>query len=167
MDISKYNIECSFCYSPLALGLVIISKVLAFYMLGLILSSELPYEVGIVLIFIYLFIFNFRRKFSGRFNASLHQVQLPKGLCPFLVVISLFRFPLHFQLHASHSLSSGYTVAWLPSRGPTSLLAAGAPRYQHVGRVLLFQESKDGRHWSQVQKIEGTQVSMAQEASSG
>ncbi|XP_015346785.1 integrin alpha-L isoform X1 [Marmota marmota marmota] len=52
----------------------------------------------------------------------------------------------------------GYTVTWLPSRGPTSLLAAGAPRYQHVGRVLLFQESKDRGHWSQVQKINGTQI---------
>uniref|UniRef100_A0A8D2IMN6 Integrin subunit alpha L n=1 Tax=Urocitellus parryii TaxID=9999 RepID=A0A8D2IMN6_UROPR len=52
----------------------------------------------------------------------------------------------------------GYTVTWLSSRGPTSLLAAGAPRYQHVGRVLLFQESKDRGHWSQVQKINGTQI---------
>ncbi|XP_042522758.1 integrin alpha-L [Dipodomys spectabilis] len=52
----------------------------------------------------------------------------------------------------------GYTVTWLPSRGPTSLLAAGAPRYQHVGQVLVFQEPKDGQHWIQVQKISGTQI---------
>ncbi|XP_003795918.1 integrin alpha-L isoform X1 [Otolemur garnettii] len=52
----------------------------------------------------------------------------------------------------------GYTVAWLPSQGKTSLLAVGAPRYQHVGRVLLFQEPKNRGEWSQVQKIEGTQV---------
>ncbi|XP_048189238.1 integrin alpha-L [Perognathus longimembris pacificus] len=52
----------------------------------------------------------------------------------------------------------GYSVTWLPSRGPTSLLAAGAPRYQHVGQVLLFQEPKDGQHWIQIQKISGTQI---------
>uniref|UniRef100_A0A8D2E167 Integrin subunit alpha L n=1 Tax=Sciurus vulgaris TaxID=55149 RepID=A0A8D2E167_SCIVU len=52
----------------------------------------------------------------------------------------------------------GYTVTWLPSQGPTSLLAAGAPRYQHVGRVLLFEESKDRGRWNQVQKINGTQI---------
>ncbi|XP_047390046.1 integrin alpha-L isoform X2 [Sciurus carolinensis] len=52
----------------------------------------------------------------------------------------------------------GYTVTWLPSLGPTSLLAAGAPRYQHVGRVLLFEESKDRGRWNQVQKINGTQI---------
>uniref|UniRef100_A0A9L0SIH1 Integrin subunit alpha L n=1 Tax=Equus caballus TaxID=9796 RepID=A0A9L0SIH1_HORSE len=52
----------------------------------------------------------------------------------------------------------GYTVAWLPSRGLPSLLAAGAPRYQHVGRVLLFQESENRDHWSQIQKINGSQV---------
>ncbi|XP_020014253.1 integrin alpha-L isoform X2 [Castor canadensis] len=52
----------------------------------------------------------------------------------------------------------GYTVIWLSSQGPTSLLAAGAPRYQHVGQVLLFQEPKDRGHWSQVQKIDGTQI---------
>ncbi|XP_036134771.1 integrin alpha-L isoform X2 [Molossus molossus] len=52
----------------------------------------------------------------------------------------------------------GYTVTWLPSRGLTSLLAAGAPRYQHVGRVLLFQESRDKRQWSQIQIINGTQI---------
>ncbi|XP_016074668.1 PREDICTED: integrin alpha-L [Miniopterus natalensis] len=52
----------------------------------------------------------------------------------------------------------GYTVTWLPSRGLTSLLAAGAPRYQHVGQVLLFQESRDKRQWSQIQKIEGIQI---------
>ncbi|KAF6124909.1 integrin subunit alpha L [Phyllostomus discolor] len=52
----------------------------------------------------------------------------------------------------------GYTVTWLPSRGLMSLLAAGAPRFQHVGRVLLFQESKDKRQWSQIQEINGTQI---------
>lgn len=52
----------------------------------------------------------------------------------------------------------GYTVAWLPSRGLTALLATGAPRYQHVGRVLLFQQSGDKRQWSQVQRIDGIQV---------
>ncbi|XP_054438653.1 integrin alpha-L isoform X2 [Pteronotus mesoamericanus] len=52
----------------------------------------------------------------------------------------------------------GYTVAWLPSHNLISLLAAGAPRYQHVGQVLLFQESKDKRQWSQIQKINGTQI---------
>lgn len=52
----------------------------------------------------------------------------------------------------------GYTVTWLPSRGLTALLAAGAPRYQHVGRVLLFQQSGDKRQWSQIQRIDGVQV---------
>uniref|UniRef100_A0ABI8A8H8 VWFA domain-containing protein n=1 Tax=Felis catus TaxID=9685 RepID=A0ABI8A8H8_FELCA len=51
----------------------------------------------------------------------------------------------------------GYTVTWLPSQN-TSLLAVGAPRYQHVGRVLLFQELKGRGHWSQVQKIDGIQI---------
>ncbi|KAI4559632.1 hypothetical protein MJG53_018158 [Ovis ammon polii x Ovis aries] len=52
----------------------------------------------------------------------------------------------------------GYTVTWLPSRGMMSLLATGAPRYQHVGRVLLFQQPKRGGPWSQIQKIDGIQV---------
>nr|XP_012619679.1 integrin alpha-L isoform X4 [Microcebus murinus] len=52
----------------------------------------------------------------------------------------------------------GYTVTWLPSQGNTRLLAAGAPRYQHVGRVLLFQEPDDSGQWRQVQKIDGIQV---------
>ncbi|KAB0394843.1 hypothetical protein E2I00_008078, partial [Balaenoptera physalus] len=52
----------------------------------------------------------------------------------------------------------GYTVTWLPSRRTPSLLAAGAPRYQHVGRVLLFQEPKGGEPWSQIQKIDGIQI---------
>ncbi|XP_076997352.1 integrin alpha-L isoform X2 [Tamandua tetradactyla] len=52
----------------------------------------------------------------------------------------------------------GYTLTWLPSRGRTSLLAAGAPRYQHVGQVLLFQEPKGRGTWSQVQKIDGVQI---------
>lgn len=60
----------------------------------------------------------------------------------------------------THLLSSGYTVAWLPSRGLMSLVAAGAPRYQHVGQVLLFQEAEDKGPWRQIQKINGTQVSM-------
>ncbi|OWK11177.1 ITGAL [Cervus elaphus hippelaphus] len=52
----------------------------------------------------------------------------------------------------------GYTVTWLPSRGTMSLLATGAPRYQHVGRVLLFQQPKGGGPWSQIQEIDGSQV---------
>uniref|UniRef100_A0A8D0PD14 Integrin subunit alpha L n=1 Tax=Sus scrofa TaxID=9823 RepID=A0A8D0PD14_PIG len=52
----------------------------------------------------------------------------------------------------------GYTVTWLPSRGTMSLLAAGAPRYQHVGRVLLFQKPEDKGPWRQIQKIDGTQI---------
>uniref|UniRef100_A0A8C9JJM2 Integrin subunit alpha L n=1 Tax=Panthera tigris altaica TaxID=74533 RepID=A0A8C9JJM2_PANTA len=53
----------------------------------------------------------------------------------------------------------GYTVTWLPSdKTLPSLLAVGAPRYQHVGRVLLFQELKGRGHWSQVQKIDGIQI---------
>ncbi|XP_066131840.1 integrin alpha-L isoform X1 [Saccopteryx bilineata] len=52
----------------------------------------------------------------------------------------------------------GYTVTWLPSQVPPLLLAAGAPRYQHVGRVLLFQESRGNREWSQIQEIEGSQI---------
>uniref|UniRef100_A0A2K6LQI2 Integrin subunit alpha L n=1 Tax=Rhinopithecus bieti TaxID=61621 RepID=A0A2K6LQI2_RHIBE len=52
----------------------------------------------------------------------------------------------------------GYTVTWLPSGEKTLLLASGAPRYQHVGRVLLFQEPQGGGHWSQIQTIHGTQI---------
>ncbi|GAB1292722.1 Integrin alpha-L [Apodemus speciosus] len=52
----------------------------------------------------------------------------------------------------------GYTVAWLASRGSRPLLAAGAPRYQHVGQVLLFQAPEAGGRWNQTQKIEGTQI---------
>nr|XP_025709990.1 integrin alpha-L-like isoform X1 [Callorhinus ursinus] len=52
----------------------------------------------------------------------------------------------------------GYTVTWLPSQRLTSLLAAGAPRHQHVGQVLLFQKSKDRGHWNQIQKIDGSQI---------
>ncbi|XP_058425614.1 integrin alpha-L isoform X2 [Diceros bicornis minor] len=52
----------------------------------------------------------------------------------------------------------GYTVTWLSSQGFPSLLAAGAPRYQHVGQVLLFRELEGRGHWSQIQKIEGVQI---------
>ncbi|KAM9097008.1 integrin alpha-L isoform X1 [Sarcophilus harrisii] len=54
----------------------------------------------------------------------------------------------------------GYTVTWLLSKGNRKLLAAGAPRYQHVGQVLLFQEPdrRSGGKWIEVQKLEGTQV---------
>ncbi|KAL4685382.1 hypothetical protein H8959_000979 [Pygathrix nigripes] len=52
----------------------------------------------------------------------------------------------------------GYTVTWLPSGEKTSLLASGAPRYQHVGQVLLFQEPQGRGHWSQIQTIHGTQI---------
>ncbi|XP_013360308.1 PREDICTED: integrin alpha-L [Chinchilla lanigera] len=52
----------------------------------------------------------------------------------------------------------GYTVAWLPSQGPTSLVAAGAPRYQHVGQVLLFRELRDTGNWTQIQEINGIQI---------
>ncbi|MEJ1273802.1 integrin alpha L [Cricetulus griseus] len=52
----------------------------------------------------------------------------------------------------------GYTVAWMPSHRSALLLAVGAPRYQHVGQVLLFQAPKAGGNWSQIQKIEGTQI---------
>ncbi|XP_074063934.1 integrin alpha-L [Macrotis lagotis] len=53
----------------------------------------------------------------------------------------------------------GYTVTWLLSKRKRNLLAAGAPRYQHVGRVLLFLEPKSkGGNWSQIQILEGTQV---------
>lgn len=52
----------------------------------------------------------------------------------------------------------GYTVAWMASRSSRPLLAAGAPRYQHVGQVLLFQAPEAGGRWNQTQKIEGTQI---------
>ncbi|CAO2583387.1 Integrin alpha-L [Lemmus lemmus] len=52
----------------------------------------------------------------------------------------------------------GYTVAWLPSHSSASLLAVGAPRYQHVGQVLLFQAPQAEGHWSQTQKLQGTQI---------
>lgn len=55
----------------------------------------------------------------------------------------------------------------LPSQRLTLLLATGAPRYQHVGRVLLFQESEDRAHWNQIQEIDGSQVSVAPGSSAG
>uniref|UniRef100_A0A8C5KHI5 Integrin alpha L n=1 Tax=Jaculus jaculus TaxID=51337 RepID=A0A8C5KHI5_JACJA len=81
----------------------------------------------------------------------------------FCLFVCLFLFPPASPLcianpRPSPSLSSGYTVTWLPSQRSTSLLAAGAPRYQHVGRVLLFQEPKDRGQWRQVQNIDGTQI---------
>uniref|UniRef100_A0A8C3X879 Integrin subunit alpha L n=1 Tax=Catagonus wagneri TaxID=51154 RepID=A0A8C3X879_9CETA len=63
--------------------------------------------------------------------------------------------PLTLEVRAGYL---GYTVTWLPSQGTRSLLAAGAPRYQHVGRVLLFQEPEGEGPWRQTQKIDGTQV---------
>ncbi|XP_021093122.1 integrin alpha-L isoform X4 [Heterocephalus glaber] len=63
--------------------------------------------------------------------------------------------PLTLEARAGYL---GYMVAWLPSQGSKSLVAAGAPRYQHVGRVLLFQEPRDTGRWTQLQTIEGTQV---------
>lgn len=63
------------------------------------------------------------------------------------------------------SVSLGYTVAWMPSHRSSLLLAVGAPRYQHVGQVLLFQAPKAGGNWSQIQKIEGTQVRVTGRAS--
>ena len=115
-----------------------------------------------------------RRRPSDCFNASLLQTQFPS-----LSLFCLWVLPPSSSHCGSNSkplpslspilsLSpspSGYTVTWLYSRGLTSLLAAGAPRYQHVGRVVLFQESKDKEHWSQIQKIDGNQVSMASGAS--
>ncbi|XP_054991661.1 integrin alpha-L [Sorex araneus] len=52
----------------------------------------------------------------------------------------------------------GYTVTWLFFRGLPSMLAAGAPRHQHVGQVLLFQKENSGENWNQTQKIDGDQV---------
>lgn len=52
----------------------------------------------------------------------------------------------------------GYTVTWLHVQGNTPMLAAGAPRYQHVGRVLLFNKTKETNSWNQIQKIDGDQV---------
>ncbi|XP_040828949.1 integrin alpha-L isoform X2 [Ochotona curzoniae] len=52
----------------------------------------------------------------------------------------------------------GYTVTWLPSLRNASLLATGAPRYQHVGQVLLFQKQSVQGPWSQVQEIAGSQI---------
>nr|KAF6440836.1 integrin subunit alpha L [Rousettus aegyptiacus] len=63
--------------------------------------------------------------------------------------------PLTTEVRAGYL---GYTVTWLPSLWSTSMLAVGAPRYQHVGRVLLFQESKGKGQWSQIQKIDGIQI---------
>ncbi|XP_023578453.1 integrin alpha-L isoform X1 [Octodon degus] len=63
--------------------------------------------------------------------------------------------PLTLEMRAGYL---GYAVTWLPSQGRTALVAAGAPRYQHVGQVLLFQELRDTGNWTQIQKIEGTQI---------
>lgn len=102
-----------------------------------------------------------RRRSSGCFTASLLLTQFPRILTPSPLGFSFFQGSHCVANSKSHPLSSGYTVAWLPSRGLMSLLAAGAPRFQHMGRVLLFQESKDKRQWSQIQKINGTQVSVS------
>lgn len=101
-----------------------------------------------------------RRRSSGCFSASLLLTQFPRAFTPSSLGSTFFQVSHYLANSKSHPLSSGYTVTWLPSRGLMSLLAAGAPRFQHVGRVLLFQESKDKRRWSQIQEINGTQVSM-------
>ena len=105
-----------------------------------------------------------RRRSSDYLSASLPLTQLPRISTTFSPgVFTFFQQPLCFWLQAPRSLSlSGYTVTWLPSRGTMSLLAAGAPRYQHVGRVLLFHQPKGGGPWSQIQEIDGSQVSLAQ-----
>uniref|UniRef100_A0A6I8PCS1 Integrin subunit alpha L n=1 Tax=Ornithorhynchus anatinus TaxID=9258 RepID=A0A6I8PCS1_ORNAN len=53
----------------------------------------------------------------------------------------------------------GYTVAWLPQGTRRMLLAAGAPRYQHVGQVQLFlaPDNRSGE-WAQIQKLNGSQI---------
>ncbi|XP_055993653.1 integrin alpha-L [Sorex fumeus] len=51
----------------------------------------------------------------------------------------------------------GYTVTWLFFKESPQMLAAGAPRHQHVGQVLLFQKT-EGKNWEQTQKIDGDQV---------
>lgn len=106
------------------------------------------------------------RRSSGRLNASLLLTQLLRVSAAFPPGFYLRPAAIVFLTpRPTLALSSGYTVTWLPSRRTTSLLAAGAPRYQHVGRVLLFQEPKGGERWSQIQKIDGIQVSVIAGAS--
>lgn len=96
-----------------------------------------------------------QEKVFSCFHASLLLTQFPGAPAPLLLGV----LPASCVPNSTpHTLSSGYTVTRLPSREKTSLLASGAPRYQHVGRVLLFQEPQGGGHWSQVQTIHGTQV---------
>ncbi|XP_038619309.1 integrin alpha-L isoform X2 [Tachyglossus aculeatus] len=53
----------------------------------------------------------------------------------------------------------GYTVVWLPQGGSRVLLAAGAPRYQHVGQVRLFLAPDDREgEWTQIQNLDGSQI---------
>uniref|UniRef100_A0A2K6E014 Integrin subunit alpha L n=1 Tax=Macaca nemestrina TaxID=9545 RepID=A0A2K6E014_MACNE len=89
------------------------------------------------------------------FDASLLLTQFPGAPAPLLLGV----LPASSVPNSTpRTLSSGYTVTWLPSGEKTSLLASGAPRYQHVGQVLLFQEPQGGGRWSQIQTIHGTQI---------
>lgn len=100
----------------------------------------------------------------GRPSQANGLPDLPTYLC---CKPSVVGSPSASSLCASNSdpLSLGYSVAWLPSHSSAPLLAVGAPRYQHVGQVLLFQAPQAGGHWSQTQKLEGTQVRVTGRAS--
>lgn len=100
-----------------------------------------------------------QEKVFSCFDASLLLTQFPGAPAPLLLGV----LPASSVSNSTpRTLSSGYTVTWLPSGEKTSLLASGAPRYQHVGRVLLFQEPQGGGRWSQIQTIHGTQVRTVQ-----
>lgn len=51
----------------------------------------------------------------------------------------------------------GYSVVGVPRPG-RSLLAAGAPRHGHVGRVVLFEVAGPGGGWQALQSLAGEQV---------
>lgn len=106
------------------------------------------------------------RRSSDYLSASLPLTQLPRISTTFSPgVLPSFGSPCVSDSRPLALSPSGYTVTWLPSRGTMSLLASGAPRYQHVGRVLLFHQPKGGGPWSQIQEIDGSQVSVAAVAS--
>ncbi|XP_059587390.1 integrin alpha-L isoform X2 [Alligator mississippiensis] len=64
--------------------------------------------------------------------------------------------PMHSE-DSKDAAYLGYAMAMLRGGGRT-VLAAGAPRHGHVGRVTLFQLNPHARRWNPIQDISGKQI---------
>lgn len=52
---------------------------------------------------------------------------------------------------------TGYTLSFLQHH-QKAFYAVGAPRYQHMGRVLIFEVDAKTQNWTLKQEIKGQQV---------